>query len=199
MNHAQPNPELQTEPEAPPPKKDGNGIKWYDKRLLIPSLLIWLVLWGVFYALAMRHKPPEGHVFPREPVITGKYKCCEAGGRSSQSWVGNQQISCKPFGYNVIGRNLNDCGLKELLNGHLVEVTRAYLPSSRERDPIVVRITAYGQTYYEVSDQRIRELWISESSVAAPSLAMSLATILYFIFFVYLNYFHKPIPRKGAQ
>lgn len=196
------NPPPQTEPqtyEPPPPKKDGNGIKWYDKRLLIPSLLIWLVLSGLFYALAMRHKPPEGHVFPREPVISGKYKCCEAGGRSSQSWVGSMQISCKPFGYHSVGRNLNDCGLKEQLNGHFVEVTRAYVPSSRERDPIVVRITANGQTYLNVSDAQIRERWIRESTSAAVLLAFLLTLIAHLVLQTYFTYFHKPTPRKGAQ
>lgn len=180
-------------------KKDGNDVKWYDKRLMIPSLIIFLILSALFYSLAMRHKPPEGFVFPREPVISGQYKCCEAGGRSSQSWVGGRQISCKPFGYHSIGRNLNDCGLKEQLNGHPVEVTRAFIPSSSERDPIVVRITAYGQTYYDVSDQRIRERWISESTSGAISLAMSVASIFYFVSFVFFNYFHKPAPHKGDQ
>jgi len=198
MSHAQPNPELQKEPEAPPPKKDGNGIKWYDKRLMISSLIIWLLLSGVFYALAMRHKPPEGYVFPREPVITGKYKCCEDGGRYSASWVGKVFVNCRSFGYFFMGTNRNDCGLTQL-NGHVVEATRVVLPSSRPTNGITVRITAYGQTYLDVSDEQIRERWIRESTMGAVSRAMTAATILYFLLFVYLNYFHKPTPRKGAQ
>lgn len=190
----------QEEPHAPEPKpnKDGNDIKWYDKRLMVPSLIIWLVLSGVFYALAMRHKPPEGFVYPREPVLNGTYKCCEAGGRSSQSWVGGRQISCKPFGYHSIGRNLNDCGFKEQLNGHPVEVTRAFIPSSGERDPIVVRITAYGHTYYDVSDQQIRERWIDESTSGAGLIAFLLTLIVHFILSIYFIYFHNA-PSKGDQ
>lgn len=199
MNKVSSEPHQLPQSETPKPKKDGNDIKWYDKRLLIPSLVIFLVLSVLFYNLAMRHKPPEGHVFPREPVISGKYKCCEAGGRSSQSWVGSRQVSCKPFGYHSIGRNLNDCGLKEQLNGQLVEVIRAYIPSSRERDPIVVRITAYGQTYYDVSDQQIRERWISESSSGAVLLSFILTLIVHMVFQIYLIYFHKPTSRQGAQ
>ena len=194
-----PDPKPASVPPVPEPKKDGNDVKWYDRRLLMPSLVIWLLLSVLFYTLAMRHKPPEGFVFEREPVLSGAYKCCEAGGRSSQSWVGSQQVSCKPFGYHSIGRNLNDCGLKEQLDGRQVEVTRAYVPSSRERDPIVVQITSQGQTYYDVSDQEIRERWISESTSGAISLAMSVASIFYFFIFVYFNYFHKPTPCKGDQ
>jgi hypothetical protein len=199
MSHAQPNPELQTEPEAPPPKKDGNGIKWYDKRLLIPSLIIWLVLSGVFYALAMRHKPPEGYVFPREPVISGKYKCCEDGGRYSASWVGNVSVNCRTFGYYIfLGTNRNDCDLTQL-NGHVVEATRVVLPSSSPTNGITVRITAYGQTYLDVSDEQIRERWIRESTSAAVLLAFILALIAHLVLQTYFNYFHKPTPRKGAQ
>jgi hypothetical protein len=165
---------------------------------MIPSLVIWLVLSVLFYTLAMRHKPPEGFVFEREPVLSGTYKCCEAGGGSSQSWVGSQQVSCKPFGYHSIGRNLNDCGLKEQLDGRQVEVTRAYVPSSRERDPIVVQITSQGQTYYDVSDQRIRERWIDESTSGAGLLAFLLTLIVHFILGIYFIYFHNA-PSKGDQ
>jgi hypothetical protein len=195
-----PTPETSSEGSDPAakPKRDGNGIKWYDKRLLIPSLIIWLVLSGVFYALAMRHKPPEGHVFPREPVISGKYKCCEDGGRYSASWVGNVFVNCRSFGYFFMGTNRNDCDLTQL-NGHVVEATRVVLPSSSPTNGITVRITAYGQTYLNISDEQIRERWIRESTMGAVSRAMTAATILYFFLFVYLNYFHKPTPRKGAQ
>jgi hypothetical protein len=199
MNKVSSEPHQLPESETPKPKKDGNDIKWYDKRLMVPSLIIWLVLSGLFYALAMRHKPPEGFVFEREPVLSGTYKCCEAGGRSSQSWVGGRQISCKPFGYHSIGRNLNDCGFKEQLNGHPVEVTRAFIPSARERDPIVVRITSQGQTYYDVSDQRIRERWISESTSGAVLLAFIFSLLFHLFLRIYLAYFHKPTPRKGDQ
>jgi hypothetical protein len=89
--------------------------------------------------------------------------------------------------------------LKEQLNGHPVEVIRVELPSSSAENHIAVRITAFGQTYYDVSDQKIRERWIHESTTGAISLAMSVTTILYFILFVCLTYFHKPAPRKGDQ
>ena len=192
-------PETPETPAAPAPKKDGNGIKWYDKRLMIPSLIIWLVLSGVFYALAMRHKPPEGYVFPREPVITGKYKCCEDGGRYSASWVGKVFVDCRTFGYYIfMGTNRNDCGLTQL-NGHVVEATRVVLPSSSRTNGITVRITAYGQTYLDVSDEQIRKWWIRESTTGSVSVAMTVTSILYLIFFAYLNYFYKPTPRKGAQ
>ncbi len=188
------------EPGALEPKRDGNDIKWYDKRSMIPSFIIFLFLSALFYSLAMRHKPPEGFVFQRAPVISGEYKCCEAGGRYSASWVGKIQVSCRGFGfYEFLGTNRNDCGLKEQLNGRPVDVTRSNIPSFGDRSPIVVKINAYGQTYLDVSDQQIRERWIHESTTGAVSLAMSVTTILYFILFVYLTYFHKPSSSKGAQ
>lgn len=180
------------------PNKDGNDIKWYDKRLMIPSLIVWLLLSGVFYALDMRHKPPEGFVFERAPVLSGIYKCCEAGGRSTASWVGNVQVNCKGFGYRSATR-YPDCGLKEQLNGQQVEVTKVLLPSSDGVNPIVVRITSYGKAYYDVTDQRIRELWISQSTSDAAGFGFILTLILHFILSIYFIYFHKPTPRKGDQ
>ena len=188
---------------APTPatsKRDSSDAKWYDKRLMIPSLIIWLVLFVLFYGLAMRHKPPEGYVFPREPVISGKYKCCEAGGRYSASWVGNVQVSCRGFGYyQFLGTNRNDCGFKEQLNGHPVDVTRAYLTSSGNRSPLAVRITSQGQIYYDVSDRQIRERWISESTSGAGLLAFIFSLLVHLILQIYLAYLHKPSPHKGAQ
>ena len=187
-----------TQPE-PEPKKDGNDVKWYDRRLMIPSLIIAPLLFVLFYTLAMRHKPPEGFVFEREPVLSGTYKCCEAGGRYSASWVGNVQVNCRGFGYFAFGTNRNDCGFKEQLNGHPVEVTRVYLPSSGARLPLGIRITSKGQTYYDVSDQRIRERWISESVSDAALLGFLLTLIVHLVLRIYLAYFHKPSPRKGDQ
>lgn len=181
-------------------KQDGNreDVKWYDKRLLIPSIVIAPLLFVLFYALAMRHKPPEGFVFEREPVLSGIYKCCEAGGRSSQSWIDRESIRCRGYGYyNYFGRNLNDCGFKSELSGLQVEVRRAYIPSAHESTPIVVQITSQGHTYYNVDDERIRDRWLSETNGDAQVLALWGALIFHFMLFVYLNYFHKSNSRKG--
>lgn len=193
-------PETSTESYAAAPantKRDGNGIKWYDRRLMIPSVIIWLVLSGVLYTLAMRHKPPEGFIFERAPMLSGIYKCCEAGGRYSASWVGGASVNCTGFGYyEFLGTNRNDCSLKEQLNGRHVEVTRVYLPSSGARSPLGVKITSHGQTYYDVSDQRIRERWIDESTSGAVLLAFILTLITHLILQIYFSYFHKPTPPR---
>lgn len=200
MSQTSSNPDEKVTPPAGERQRDGNDIKWYDKRLMVPSLIIFLILSVIFYSLAMRHKPPEGFVFAREPVISGQYKCCEAGGRYSASWVGKVSVDCRTFGYYIfLGTNRNDCGLKEQLNGHQVEVTRVLLPSSSPTEGIAVRITAYGQTYYDVSDQQIRERWISASTTGAFLLAFILTLIAHFLFQIYLTYFHKPSSSKGKQ
>lgn len=163
-------------------------VKWYDKRLLIRSVVMGLVFFGLLYTWAMRSKPPEGFVFERVPAITGIYKCCEAGGRYSQSWVGGIEVSCRGFSYfEFLGTNRNDCGLKEQLNGQPVEVVRATVPSSGTRDPLVMRITSSGKTFYEISDQRIRELWIYATTSSAQTLAFILIVILHTAQLIYLN------------
>lgn len=163
-------------------------VKWYDKRLLIRSVVMGLVFFSLLYTWAMRSKPPEGFVFERVPAMTGIYKCCEAGGRSSQSWVGGAQISCKSFSYyGALGAVRNDCGLKEKLNGQPVEVVGAIIPSSGSRDPIVVRITSRGKTFYDINDQRIRELWIYATTSSAQTLAFILVVILHGAQLIYLN------------
>lgn len=162
--------------------------KWYDRKLLFRSSAAGLVFFGLLYVLAMRHKPPEGFVFERMPSISGIYKCCEAGGRYSKSWVGGTGINCSPFSYfEFLGTNRNDCGLKEQLNGLPVEVVRAVIPSAGSRDPLVVRITSNRKTFYEVDDRRIRERWIYASTSSAVTLAFILVVILHGAQLIYLN------------
>jgi len=74
-------------------------VKWYDKRLLMCSTVFGLICFAIFLYLAKRAEPPEGFVFPRAPTISGIYKCCEAGGRYSQSWVGDQGVNCRGFSF----------------------------------------------------------------------------------------------------
>jgi hypothetical protein len=163
-------------------------VKWWDKRLLVRSVVMGLVFFGLLYTWAMRHKPPEGFEFERVPAISGIYKCCEAGGRSSQSWVGGNQISCRSFSYfGSIGAVRNDCGLKDQLNDQTVEVVRAVVPFYGPRDPLVVRISANGKNFYDINDERIRELWISATTVSAATIAFILVAILHGGQLIYLN------------
>jgi hypothetical protein len=195
-----PDPKPASLPPVPEPKKDGNDVKWYDTRLMIPSLIIAPLLFLLFYTLAMRHKPPEGFVFERAPVLSGIYKCCEAGGRYSASWVGNELVDCRTVGYyQFLGTNRNDCGLKAELNGRTVEVVLAYIPSSGDRSPLGVRITSQGQTYLDVNDQEIRERWISASTSGAVTLAFIFTMLLHGVHGMYLIYFRKPNPHQGDQ
>lgn len=163
-------------------------VKWYDKRLLIRSVVMGLVFFSLLYTWAMRSKPPEGFVFERVPAISGIYKCCEAGGRYSKSWVGGIGVNCSPFSYfEFLGTNRNDCGLKEQLNGQPVEVVGAIIPSSGSRGPIVVRITSRGKTFYDINDQRIKELWIFGTTSSSVTIAFILIVILHGAQLIYLN------------
>jgi hypothetical protein len=163
-------------------------VKWWNKKLLARSALVGLAFYGLFWALAERAKPPEGHMFERLPTISGIYKCCDAGGRYSKSWVGGTGINCSPVGfYEFLGTNRNDCGLKERLNGRPVDVVRAMTPSFGNRDPLVVQISSDGATYYGLSDARLRELWISSSRSAALTLGFVLFVIFHTTQLIYLD------------
>ena len=163
-------------------------VKWWDKTVLIRSVLVGLAFFCLFWMLAERVKPPEGYAFEKLPAISGTYKCCEAGGRYSKSWVGGTGINCSPIGYyEFLGTNRNDCGLKEQLNGRSVEVIRAVTPSFGDRFPLVVQITSSGQAFYQLNDQRLRELWILESRISAFTLGFILAVIFHGAQLIYLD------------
>ena len=162
-------------------------VKWWNKKLLARSALVGLAFYGLFWALAERAKPPEGYVFERLPAISGVYKCCDAGGRYSRSWVGDQVVECLGFSYYQLGTPRNDCGLKEKIDRRHVEVIQALIPTYRGAYPLVVQITSGGYTYYEQSDKRIRELWISGSNGGASTLGWLILLIVHFIQLVYFD------------
>lgn len=154
-------------------------IKWYDKKLLIRSALLGLMLFTVFWGIAKREEPPEGHVFERLPAISGVYRCCEAGGRYSKSWVGRRGVNCQGFSYYHLGTGRNDCGFKEQLDGVQVVVEQVLIPAYDGPLPLVSKIGAGGNTYYEISDGRIRELWINGSQKNAFTLAFILGAVFH--------------------
>lgn len=151
-------------------------IKWWDQKLLFRSLLVGLVFFGIFWGLAKRAEPSEGHVFERLPTVSGTYRCCDAGGRYSQSWVGDESINCKGFSYYHIGTGRNDCGLKEQLNGLIVNVEQIFVPAYDQPLRLVSKISLDGRVYYARNNQLIRERWIAGSKKDAA--------LLGYIFFI---------------
>lgn len=173
------------------------GVSWKDKKLLLRSAMVGLFFFGLLWWWAERAAPPEGHVFERLPPLSGIYKCCEAGGRYSRSWVGNQVVECRLFSFYQMSTPRNDCGLKEQLNRREVAVTQALIPTYWGPYPVVVKITSGGQTFYEKNDQRIRELWISGSRWDA-TFGFTLAMIFHFIQLIYLDRKFKKSTRSKA-
>lgn len=161
-------------------------IKWYDKKLLIRSTLVGLIFFAILWGLAKRAEPPEGFVFERLPAISGVYRCCEAGGRYSKSWVGSTIVFCLGSSYYHIGTGRNDCGLKEQLDGVQVTVEQVLVPAYDGPSPIVAKIDAGGRTYYDKTDQRIREIWIHGSFFDA-TFGFTLAMIFHFFQLIYFN------------
>ncbi|MGI4777799.1 MAG: hypothetical protein ACRYGA_06710 [Janthinobacterium lividum] len=166
-------------------EESGRKIKWHDRKLLFRSFAIGLIFFALFWGIAKHAEPPTGYTFERLPPINGTYKCCEAGGRYSKSWVSNIGIDCGPISYfEFLGTNRNDCGLKEQLNGNSVTVIRAITPSFGDRSPLVVNISSAGKNYYAISDEHLRKLWIQGSFSGAFGCSFIVSIIFYFIQFL---------------
>ena len=155
-------------------------IKWNDRNLLARSVLVGLILLVVLWCAIKRVEPPEGYVFMRLPSISGIYKCGDAGGRYSKSWVGGVGVNCHPISYfEFLGTNRNDCGFKEELSGREVQVVRVITPSAGARSPLVVNISSNNKILYDLSDQRLRELWIGGSISGALTISFILSVIFH--------------------
>lgn len=151
--------------------KRSDEISWWDRKYLTRSLAFGLLAFIFFWVLVERAKPPLNFKFERVPVISGIYSCCSSGGRSSKSMVGNISVNCATISfYEFLGTGRNDCGLKDSLNGQVVEAVGAITPSFGSRDPLTVQISSQGRIYYEINDERLRQLWISSSISGAFTL-----------------------------
>ena len=172
---------------------DYTQLQWWDRKIFVRSVAAFVAVLVGLLAWIEHVKPPEGYEFEKLPLLTGIYKCCEAGGRYSASWVGGTQVVCSPVSYFVfMGTPRNDCGLKGQINGVSVEVTRAVLPSLTNRSPLATRITSGTQVHYEIDDRKLRLLWIDSSRRASFSIAIIFFIILYGAQMSML----KPSPKK---
>ena len=162
-------------------------VKWWHKRPLIQSVIVGVVFFGWFWMLAERKTPPEGFVFERLPTISGIYHCCQGSGKYSQSSVGSQVVECGVHSYYGLSTGRNDCGNREKLNGQVVQVVQILQPDYRGLLPITVKITSSDQIFYELNDQRVRELWIFGSKGDVCILALIVVLIFNVIQLAYLN------------
>jgi hypothetical protein len=118
---------------------------------------------------AKPYAPPEGHVFARE-VLKGTY-VYQAGVPVAgiySTYVGKTKVNCQRFSYYSgtffdVGDGYSHCYLKEL-HGQEVEAERVYVPQKRaEKSPMVVKLTAGGKTYIDMSDAQIRDRWLKST------------------------------------
>jgi hypothetical protein len=154
-------------------------IRW--TLFLVPTLATFLGTYLYLDWQAKPHTPPDGYVFPREPVLVGTYRYEAPGGRIFLSWVGNTSIVCNWFSYysgaRMFGGGYTDCGRKETLQGKQVEVHRVRLPfKNQNADPVVVKIVSEGVTHFDISDAEVRERWIRDtgSSISATARMLTL-------------------------
>ena len=101
--------------------------------------------------------------------------------------MGGQVVDCGVNCYHHISTGRNDCGLKEKLDGHFVQVFRVLQPAYDGPLPVVIKITSENQIFDELSDQRIRELWISGSNGGSSTLGWFAVLIFNVIQLAYLN------------
>lgn len=162
-------------------------IKWWDRKLVTRSLLTGAIFFIVFWGLAKRMEPPKGYVFERLPVISGIYKCCDAGGRYSKSWIGSVQVNCIGFSYYQLGTGRNDCGLKNELNGLIVDAVQVIVPTIWGASPLISKISSGSIVHYEISDQRMRDLWISGSHSNGLLIAFIFVAVLHGMQMIFID------------
>jgi len=172
---------------------DYTQMQWWDRKVFMRSAAAFVAVLVGLLAWIEHVKMPEGYEFEKLPLLTGIYKCCEAGGRYSASWVGGTQVVCGPINYyGLFGTNRSDCGLKNQINGQLVAVERVVVPLLGNQGLLARRVTSNSKTYYELTDQELRTRWIDGSRSASFSIAIILFIILYGAQMSFL----KPSPKK---
>lgn len=176
------------EPEVKPwtPWWRKSAIALWDRRLLIPSLIVGLAVYAWCSYQIKIHTPPEGYVFEQLEPLTGVYKCCgDEGGRSSQSWVDGAVVTCDiPKYYG--GQRYTACGFKDELSDKVITVKRVLYPVSYGQESIVTELIFDGRSYYQQTDRQIRNQWVHASEGAAQSNALGAFLLTYLIaLFIY--------------
>lgn len=173
---------INTEPKAKPWKpwwKKG-AIDLWDKRLLIPSLIVGLTVYAWCSYQIKIHTPPEGYVFEQLEPLTGVYKCCGDGGRSSSSWVNDAPARCVTPQYYG-GQRYTDCGFKKELNDKVVNIKRVWYDTNFGQASVVRELSSEGRVYFYDSDQKIRDMWLLGSEHGAQSNALGAFLVAYLI------------------
>ena len=172
-----------TEPWQPWWRK--SAIALWDKRLLIPSLIVGLAVYAWCSYQIKIHTPPEGYVYEELEPLTGVYKCCGDGGRSSQSWVDEIPIRCVTPKYYG-GESYLGCHFKQELNGKVATVKQIWYETNFGKAPAVRELSSDGRIYIRESDSEIRRQWISASEGGAQSNALGAFLVAYLIvLFIY--------------
>lgn len=155
----------------------------WDKRLLIPSLIVGLAAYAWCSYQIKIHTPPEGYVYEQLEPLTGVYKCCgDENGRSSKSWVDDVYVSCAtPVYYG--GQSYTACRFKEELNGKVVTVKRIKFQHSWGESVLVNEISSNGRIYYSRTDKKVRDMWLSASEGGSQSNALGAFLIAYLILY----------------
>ena len=135
-----------------------------------------------------------GYVFPREPVISGAYRLEHHKGRNAtRSYVGDVRIFCNIPSYYVSWRGFSgssDCSREQELSGVKVWVEQVKVPNvSGEKELVVVKITSQAGVHLEISDERIRELWLWGTAKDASSIAIFIWIGVLLLLFFYIDRF----------
>jgi len=145
--------------------------------------------------------PPEGFIFERLPVVTGVYEWSNPPNNRPSSRVGNYYISCKGptflqgigLGSRSIGGpsglDRGDCGLGNELNGKDVQVEQVWTPTISwfTPGPTVIKISSGSKVFYELTDAKLREIWIERSYQDTAGLCFDIFGIAIIVAFSYFT------------
>ncbi|MDE2417213.1 MAG: hypothetical protein KGN32_05340 [Burkholderiales bacterium] len=145
---------------------------------ILPSSIVLFILLAVVQYVA----PDRESEIQRMPPRTGIYRCCEATGRYSRSWVNDVVAECNRFTYFAfLGTNRNDCGFKEKIDGKSVEIEEVLLPAFPKPSPVVVSMKSKEETYIQFSNERILDLWSTQSRWGAIFTAFIFGAVMFSI------------------
>jgi hypothetical protein len=177
-------------------------IRW--TLFLLPTLATFLGTYLYLDWQAKPHTPPDGYVFPREPVLVGTYRYEAPGGKIYRTWLDETPILCNGFSY--FGATFaqtgayTDCGLRDSLRDKQVEVHRVRFPlKNPNASPMVVKIVSEGVTHFDISDAEVRERWIRDTERSASSTARMLTLFAGGLFWWFSGFLLKKIDSRSMN
>jgi hypothetical protein len=143
----------------------------------------------ILSSAAFKSKPENAHALPTAATVSGIYKCCGTGDRSTASWVGSTRVKCLAIGYfDYQTAKHNDCGMEDILNGAFVTARQVAIPTSSGGSLRVSELLLGDKQMYSRTKEQLYERWVHNSIIGAVSGAFDTFVAAYVLAFIF---FHK--------